>query len=258
MCGRYTLRRSLDELLADLAALLGDDWAGIEPDQSFSNPEAACGRYNIRPSSQNLVIRHYQGRTSLGLSRWGFQPPWMTPAYQQEKKRGPFINARAETVSTQRAFASAAAENRCLVIADGFYESAAATGPKKQPYFFEFPEQSLFLMAGVEAGFPGPDWQPCQANYAILTQPARAPADDIHHRMPVILSPDASLRWLHNAELPLEPLAADTYDRIADPIAAIRLMPVSRGLFKRDAEGPECLNPPANDETAPPAQGSLF
>lgn len=254
MCGRYALRRSLDELLADLAALLGDDWAAVARDDSVAEAGTACQRFNIRPSSYNLVLRQHGGRMSLGLSRWGFQPPWMTTAYQEQAKRGPFINARAETLTTQRAFASAAANNRCLVMADGFYESGAGDGPKKQPYFFEFPEKNLFFMAGVEAGFPGPDWHPDQANYAILTQPARPPADHVHHRMPVILSPDTARRWLGHGVLPVRPLTADTYD----PMAGIRLAPVSRALFKRDAEGPGCLAPPAHDQSAPPAQGSLF
>lgn len=256
MCGRYALRRSFDELIVDLEQLLGEELGDIEADESLTAGDEACTRYNIRPSSRNLVLRYHDNCLTLGLSRWGFQPSWMTPDYQRAKKRGPFINARAETAGTQRAFAEAAQHQRCLVLADGFYESTSGDGPSRQPHFFEYPDHALFFMAGVETSFPGPGWDPQQANYAILTEEARTPADAIHHRMPVICPAGSAQDWLAQGA----PILAEgsTKSCVPDPIAAITNFAVGRGLFKRNAEGPDCLAPPEPVVAEVPAQGSLF
>ncbi|MEO0392346.1 MAG: SOS response-associated peptidase [Pseudomonadota bacterium] len=246
MCGRYTLRRSFEEILACLEALLGDELGTLDQDHSRGDVAMAAGRFNIRPSHDVLVLRHDGTSPCLALSRWGYQPAWMTPDYQRQAKRGPFINARAETVHTARAFAPAAASQRCLIIADGFYEATTEAGGKRTPHFFEATSSDVFLMAGIEASFPSAEWRASHSNVAILTQEAQGVARDVHHRMPVILSAKQAIGWLRASQLP----------EATATVSALTHRPVSTWVNQRDAEGPQCLASPEPEPVS--AQGSLF
>jgi putative SOS response-associated peptidase YedK len=62
--------------------------------------------------------------------RWGWSVPW-------DKK--PLVNARSETVTTLGTF-KPYLENRCLILANGFYEKKIR---------FVQPDQRLFAMAGL-------------------------------------------------------------------------------------------------------------
>src|SRR5215207_2401775 len=136
MCGRYTLanpdpkrlriRFGLDELV-----------------QIAEEP-----RFNIAPTDPVLAIRERAEGRDLGQLRWGLVPgKWAT-----EAKGRPLINARAETVLKQPAFAESFRERRCLVPADGFYEWRADERGKV-PLWFHRPDDELFAFAGIWAQY---------------------------------------------------------------------------------------------------------
>ncbi len=76
-------------------------------------------RYNIAPTDPVLAIRRSDGgERQAGRLRWG-----LIPGRWAERRSGPpLINARAETLASQPAFAESFRERRCLIPADGFYE----------------------------------------------------------------------------------------------------------------------------------------
>ena len=60
--------------------------------------------------------------------RWGLIPSWANDEYIGNR----MINVRAETLAEKPAFRAALKKRRCLIPADGFYESQMQ-GKLKQP-----------------------------------------------------------------------------------------------------------------------------
>jgi putative SOS response-associated peptidase YedK len=104
MCGRYSAAGTLSEL----AKLI--DFVCRAP---FFAP-----RYNIAPRQQAPVILLENGEPTLKLMRWGLIPGWA----KDESIGDKLINARAETISEKTSFKKPFEFQRCLVVADGFYE----------------------------------------------------------------------------------------------------------------------------------------
>ena len=110
MCGRYATTRSA----ADLSALFEayDETGGParrrlqrRADRSGADACRGCARARA-------------GRRCSRWPAWGLLPPWAKDVAGAAR----MINARAETVATSRAYATAFARRRCLVPADGWYE----------------------------------------------------------------------------------------------------------------------------------------
>ncbi len=111
------------------------------------------------------------------------------------------LNARIETVAAVKSFKNIIT-NRCLVIADGFFEwkHLNLNGKViKERYLITLPNTELFSFAGLYSS-----WENSQGNkfktYTILTTQANELMADIHNtkkRMPVILSKDDELKWLN-------------------------------------------------------------
>ena len=81
--------------------------------------------------------------------------------------------------------------------ATGFYEWRVASGPK-QPYHIGMADGGPFAMAGLWEHWTGPDGA-AVGTCAILTTEANERLRPIHHRMPVILAPEAYDLWLDPA-----------------------------------------------------------
>jgi putative SOS response-associated peptidase YedK len=139
-------------------------------------------RYNIAPGQTALQIIEVRKERRLAQFKWGLCPKWADP-----KLATRMINARAETVDEKRAYKGPFTKARCLVIADGFYEWKS-TGPKsKTPYRFTLRDGRPFTFAGLYDN----------GTFTILTTEANSLVQDVHARMPVILSPDGEAAWLN-------------------------------------------------------------
>ena len=180
MCGRYTLT---DPDPAQIRARFGlDESAKLEEEP----------RYNIAPTDPVLAIRREEsGGRVPGRLRWG-----LTPGRWAERRSGPpLINARAETLQRQPAFAESFRERRCLIPADGFYEWRNDERGKT-PIWVSRPDGDLFAFAGVWAALPARDGSGDLHSCAIITCEPNELIRPIHDRMPVILSPTHEARWL--------------------------------------------------------------
>jgi putative SOS response-associated peptidase YedK len=185
MCGRFSLRARLAELLAEFAL-----------DEQQAPPLAP--RYNIAPSQPVFAVRERPGaapamREAVWL-RWGLIPSWASDAAIGNR----MINARAETVAEKPAFRAALSRRRCLVAADGFYEWKAE-GRAKQPYFIHFADDRPFAFAGLWESWEGPEHSSIES-CTILTTEANELMRPLHDRMPVILQRRDYAKWLDAAE----------------------------------------------------------
>jgi putative SOS response-associated peptidase YedK len=103
------------------------------------------------------------------------------------------FNARAETVSEMKSFKRPFQSQRCLVPASGFYEWKKLEG-SKQPYFIHHEDGEPLAFAGLYDHWRNEDSE--IYSYTILTTSPNETMQELHDRMPVILSPEDFDVWL--------------------------------------------------------------
>ena len=178
MCGRYTLANPNPRRLRLRFGITEEAEIEEEP------------RFNIAPTDPVLAVRERSDEREIGTLRWGLVPgKWAT-----EKKGRPLINARAESIQTQPAFAESFRERRCLIPADGFYEWRRDENGKV-PVWVHLPDDELFAFAGVWASYEPRGAEPV-VSCAIVTTAPNELMRPIHDRMPVILPREAEADWL--------------------------------------------------------------
>lgn len=231
MCGRYTQTKS-GEAIATLFHL--------------SRVPDPTPRYNIAPSQPVAAITQENptAEHQYRIFQWGLVPSWAKdPAIGNR-----MINARAETAAEKPSFRTAFKRRRCLILADGFYEwkkadpSAAKTAKakaKKQPYYIQMSDRSLFAMAGLWES-----WQSGDGSYiescTILTTEPNGLMQPIHNRMPVILHSKDYDQWLDpqvQKREQLQPLLRP-YDK-----ETMQAYPVSTTVNSPRNESATCVEP---------------
>ncbi len=81
-------------------------------------------RYNVAPTQPIPIVRLAEGRRQFALVRWGLIPAWV----KDPRAFSLLINGRGESVNDKPAFRNAVKRRRCLIPADGFYESDRLRG----------------------------------------------------------------------------------------------------------------------------------
>jgi putative SOS response-associated peptidase YedK len=228
MCGRYTLTN------ADPDRLRGR--FGISKRERIDVPP----RYNVAPTDPVLAVRgEHAGERDAGMLRWGLLPG----RWAQGKGGRPLINARAETLLTQPAFADSFRARRCLIPADGFYEWRRDEAGRV-PFWITRADGGLFAFAGIWAELAGRNGEDGVTSCAIITSRPNDVVRPIHDRMPVILPPEAEDAWLVADADPEELL------ELLVPIASVELraQPVGDAVNTVAEDGPHLVEPRA--ETA--------
>jgi putative SOS response-associated peptidase YedK len=188
MCGRFTLTDPDPRILRFRFDLTESAEIDEEP------------RFNIAPTDPVAAVRQRDEARELGRLRWGLLPGvWAT-----EKGQRPLINARAESVATQAAFAESFRERRCLMPADGFYEWLKDDQRGKVPIWFSRPDGDLFAFAGIWAELKRRGDAEVIHSCALITCAPNDLMRPIHDRMPVVLEPEAEAAWLDPGRTPEE------------------------------------------------------
>lgn len=148
--------------------------------------------YNIAPS-QDIIIINDTGKRELIKCRWGFLPPWI----KDLSEGTPVINARAETIDEKPYFKQAFKKQRCLIIADGFYEWKRES-KKKIPFYIRLKSGKPFGIAGLYHYSALPDGNKI-CGCAIIATKSNDMVAAIHDRMPVIVPEGKVDKWLDPA-----------------------------------------------------------
>ena len=183
MCYQTRLIKKREEMMQRFNAEMNDllDYNPIEFCSAFDYPST--------PVITNDNAKEIQ------LFNWGLVPDWS----QDMQIRKYTLNARIETLDEKPSFKNVI-HNRCLVIADGFYEWQWLTksGSKKNKYLITLPDEELFGFAGIYSKWVDFDGSVFNS-YSIITTEANDLMSEIHNtkkRMPVILKKEDENDWL--------------------------------------------------------------
>jgi putative SOS response-associated peptidase YedK len=210
MCGRFALPLDPGELVR---VFLVDEFV-----------DAAPPSWNIAPSREISVVLQDGEKRFLTTLKWGLVPAW---ARKKESFR-PLINARSETIREKPSFKQAFSRRRCIIPASGFFEWDRKESPAL-PWYFSLRDNLPMALAGIYEEKEGEG-----GTCAIITTDANGPVSRVHHRMPVILSPEAAGTWL------LEP---DPSLLVPLPDDSMQAWPVSREVNSPANDTPSCIDP---------------
>ncbi|QED37352.1 SOS response-associated peptidase [Antarcticibacterium arcticum] len=142
-----------------------------------------------------------ESRGEIDLYHWGLIPFWA----KEDSIKKNTLNARIETVTDKPAFRNSV-ENRCLVLANGYYEWQwlDEKGKQKQKFFITPRDQEIFAFAGIYSSWKNPDTGELINSYSIITTEANELMSEIHNnkkRMPVVLRQEDRNHWLSGKDV---------------------------------------------------------
>ncbi len=177
MCGRFAFY-SPSEATAALFGVAGAP--PVEP------------RYNIAPTQYIAAIRDAEsGDRELAMLRWGLIPFWAKDPSIGNR----MINARAETVAEKPSYRAAYKHRRCIVLADGFYEWQR-DGSVKTPWFISQKSGEPMAIAALWENWHDKSSDEHVQSTTLITTAANEFMSSLHHRMPMVLDPEAVEDWL--------------------------------------------------------------
>ena len=196
MCGRYALTLPPDAMRAMFAAT------------SVDNDLPEGPNWNVCPTVRVPAIARADEGRRLTSFRWGLVPRW----YEKPNGGPLLINARAEGIAEKPAFREAVRERRCLVPADGFYEWTKDVDGARLPWWVTRRDGAPMVFGGIWQNWARGGEE--MATMAIVTVPAGPDVEAIHHRQPLLLSPEDWPLWLgeegHGAARLMAPSPAGT------------------------------------------------
>ena len=202
MCNAYTITSNRQGIL-DAARAMGlplwpDEWPDPGP------------RYRVSPRTRAPIVRLNDGRPAWSMALWHFVPP--APA---EPPKYRLTNARADKLAKGWPWRMVSAAQRCLILADGFYEPEKPAREKGTvPWrYYSMADRTPFVFAGLWCEIADQSTGEVIDGYTIVTTDAN-PVIHIHERMPAILDPAAYERWLTPGDVPTDLLGPYPAERM--------------------------------------------
>ena len=137
--------------------------------------------YNAHPYQKLPVIKKYKNGNTLENLQWGLVPGWA-----KDKDFKALINARLETIDEKVSFKKLIKNDRCVAVADGFYEWKREE-KEKTPHYFTREDTNPIFFAGIFEN----------DQFCLITEEAKENINEIHHRQPVILNQADINRYLN-------------------------------------------------------------
>jgi putative SOS response-associated peptidase YedK len=184
MCYHYSLTKKQEEIMKMIQAEWEMPFEPIYHINGFDFP--------VMP-----VITMKEPRKVQAYS-WGLVPHWSKSLADAQKLRTQTLNARSETVFEKPSFRTYVEQNRCLVLADGFYEWMDFA-KKKYPHYVHLDEKNLFAFAGLYTHWTDKETGELLKTFTILTtdaNPLMARIHNVKKRMPLILPKEQWDTWL--------------------------------------------------------------
>ena len=179
MCNLYRLENGPDEV----RRLFAEASIPLRFPEGIPNMQPR----DVRITDRAPVVRWNSGNAELVERRWSWPAPTGKPVFNMR--------------SDGREFG----KNRCLVIADGFYEHTAPKDPKqkrKDCWLFRPPNAGRFAIAGLLRTHPE-----VGEAFTLLTVPPGPDVEPYHGRQVALLRPEKWRAWLDGSARSLDTLA---------------------------------------------------
>jgi putative SOS response-associated peptidase YedK len=174
MCTRYSLTKNKEIISKRFGVTSSELW---KP------------RYNVA-FGQNMPVITNRRADEISLFRWGLIPNWSL----DESAGNNLINAKSENILSKAPFKQAIRSQRCLILADGYFEWKRV-GKNKVPYRITLTNDETFAFAGIWDYWENSKGEIINS-YAIITTTANKLLSEINDRMPVILTSENEKKWL--------------------------------------------------------------
>ena len=184
-------------------------------------------RYNISPS-QKVPVVYNDSPKMLSTAVWGIPTHWKGV---DEKL---LLNARGETIDQKPSFKKDFQLNRCLMLADSFYEWKK---PEKRPFRISL-KKGMFAFAAIYS--KGKDGE---RSCCMITTGTNELVSQIHDRMPAILPLKREKDWLS-----LAPEEAKTLIK-PFPAGEMEMVEISRKINSSKIDNPGVVEPKSSKES---------
>ena len=167
--------------------------------RSFHIPEEFTPyKHNDAFTKPNLYIIPQDAPAKIYPAVWGLVPDFINTADSsltpsEYVNRYKTFNARGEEFFEKRSYKSSAEGQRCLILADGFYEPHHYKG-KSQPFFCYLENRALFAFAGLYTKLDHELY-----TTTIVTVEANKTFELVHNnkkRMPLVLDDSLQEDWI--------------------------------------------------------------
>ncbi|MCA1816601.1 MAG: SOS response-associated peptidase [Acidobacteria bacterium] len=199
-------------------------------------------RYNIAPRDEVAAVRlsPRTGERELVTLLWSLVPRW-TPDARDFLKKFATFNAKSETAAERASYKTPLRKQRCLILANGFFEWKDEGGRGKVPHFIRVRDEELFAFAGLYDVWESRDRaERIESCTILLTEPNDVVRPIHGNAMPVILRPADYDDWL-------DPKLTDPADltHLLKPYPAARMYayPVSAAVGNVRNDDPRCVEP---------------
>ena len=173
MCGRKTLSKDIAFIIEEMNI---EEWGAHDYKPN----------YNIAPTNFSPVLINDEVKKTK-MMQWSLVPSWS----KNDQIGSKMINARLETILEKPSFFGLLKSNRCVVLADGYFEW---TRQHRQPYYITHTENKILPLAGLWT-----TWKSSNTNtlytYTVITTSPLNSINFIHNRMPVILDRESMDKW---------------------------------------------------------------
>lgn len=158
------------------------DWVNVLQDW----PSSQEALFNIRPSTQAGTL----DAEGFRLRRWSLLPKWA----KEPKLKYSTFNARSESLAEKPTFRDAWRHSqRCIAPASAYFEWPLVNGQKQCHRVYTKDTKPLLLGGLWERWGEGDE---LIESFTVVTVPAIASIDWLHHRMPLIIPENAIDDWL--------------------------------------------------------------
>lgn len=219
MCGRFSFSATKEKIKRQFGINLKEDL-----------PKS----YNIAPTQESPVLLQTEKGMSLEFCRWGLIPSWANSTSVGNN----LINARSEDIAVRPSFRIPIRYQRCLVLADSFYEWDRSA--IKQAFRISLPNANLLAMAGIWDIWEDSITHKKYFTFAIITTKANKELEYVHDRMPVMIQDPKSIELWLDKNTPLNEVLS-----LQKPLAdmSLRVDPISDAINNPQNNFPELHTP---------------
>lgn len=175
MCDRYTLSASEETIQKVFGIKKVDEY---EPS------------FNAGPTQELPVLLSSEPDT-LQKMTWGLISKWSNNKSISSK----LFNLPFAQAIEKKMYQHGLRENRCVILADGFYLWKQIGKAKSVPYYFFLPERKPFGIAALWESYEDLDGK-ITRTFIMLVREATQEVSAYHNDMPLVLHGDLMTKWL--------------------------------------------------------------